>query len=381
MNVNGTTQSAMRFTDAKLWEAVGGASAILGECAFYDRLLDVLGAVVENDLQAMVRYSCHAAPDLIIPRQNRADIEVPYNAGLFEFDPFHRYWQGHAKPGVKSLRLLADASIWQSTYAIEFLRAARVSDELAIFLPSLGGTSTTLILDRAKGKFSATELAQAEAIFPLLEGLHNAHIRATINRGRVAGLPEKPLRIVDRSGKELAANLAWKALFESERSPKHIEVSTTGPTQLVLPNGRLLTRHSLATDFGLAPGGFVDVVEVAEPHTSSASTANWLTPLTQREREIVMLTLEGHPIAGIAKRLGVGRGTVKNHRMRLYQKLDITTERELFLVHMRHLRDREGTSITLPRTTKRDFAALGGREPPFPATLGRVPFKHLAGPA
>ena len=48
-----------------------------------------------------------------------------------------------------------------------------------------------------------------------------------------------------------------------------------------------------------------------------------------------MLTLEGHPIAGIAKRLGVSRGTIKNHRLRLYQKLDITTERELFLTHMR----------------------------------------------
>ena len=51
-----------------------------------------------------------------------------------------------------------------------------------------------------------------------------------------------------------------------------------------------------------------------------------------------MLTLEGHPIASIAKRLGVTSGTIKNHRLRLYQKLDITTERELFLTHMRYLR-------------------------------------------
>jgi DNA-binding CsgD family transcriptional regulator len=52
----------------------------------------------------------------------------------------------------------------------------------------------------------------------------------------------------------------------------------------------------------------------------------------------VALTLEGHPIASIASRLGLKRGTIKNHRLRLYHKLDITTERELFLNYMQHLR-------------------------------------------
>ena len=50
-----------------------------------------------------------------------------------------------------------------------------------------------------------------------------------------------------------------------------------------------------------------------------------------------MLVLEGHPSATIAKRLGIGRGTVKNHRRRLYDKLDITTERELFLRYLEWL--------------------------------------------
>ena len=30
-------------------------------------------------------------------------------------------------------------------------------------------------------------------------------------------------------------------------------------------------------------------------------------------------------------------GTVKNHRRRIYEKLDITTERELFLQYFEHL--------------------------------------------
>ena len=39
----------------------------------------------------------------------------------------------------------------------------------------------------------------------------------------------------------------------------------------------------------------------------------------------------------LVARLGIGRGTVKNHRRRLYDKLDITTERELFLRYLEWL--------------------------------------------
>ena len=53
--------------------------------------------------------------------------------------------------------------------------------------------------------------------------------------------------------------------------------------------------------------------------------------LTVREQQIVQLILRGYPTETIAQKLGIGRGTVKNHRRRLYYKLDITSERELFL--------------------------------------------------
>lgn len=53
--------------------------------------------------------------------------------------------------------------------------------------------------------------------------------------------------------------------------------------------------------------------------------------LSQRERQLVQLVLTGYPTAAIAEHLGIAVGTVKNHRRRIYEKLDITTERELFL--------------------------------------------------
>ena len=59
--------------------------------------------------------------------------------------------------------------------------------------------------------------------------------------------------------------------------------------------------------------------------------------LSARERQLVGLILSGHPTARIAARMSITVGTAKNHRRRIYEKLDITTERELFLQYFDHL--------------------------------------------
>lgn len=330
-----------RSGDTEFWDTAGAAGAAIGSTSFYDLLLEALGCLVQTDLLALVRYSSFGAPDLIIPREHRADVEEPYRAGFYTFDPFHHYWQAVAKPGVKSLRRLAPAELWKSRYALEFLRAARISDEIAVFLPPLGGASPTLILDRAAGRFTASEFARIERIFPLIAGLHQAHLNAIVSRGIPSTTADRPLRLLDRSGKELVANAAWKSLAVQSGSGL-IEALASLPMasagQAALPDGRLLIRSCLAQDFGAAPDGLCDQIEVPALSASGEVQDSWLASLTQRERQIVTLTLQGHPIASIAKRLGVSRGTIKNHRLRLYQKLDITTERELFLAHMRHSR-------------------------------------------
>jgi DNA-binding CsgD family transcriptional regulator len=327
------------------WDVIGDASATIGSETFYDRLLEVMGALVETDRLSLMRYSSFGVPDLISPHDVCARVEGPYSCGFYAFDPFYEYWRTVAQPAVKSLRQLAPAELWESRYALEFLRAARISDEIAVFLPPLGGASPTLILDRTTGRFTVAELARVQQVFPLLAGLHNAHLKAIISHGVIAHDGEKPLRLIDRSGKELAINLAWKKLAaepESGLAEGLADLARLGTTQTSLPDGRLLIRSSLGADFGAAPGGLCDQVEVPALSGPNALPHSWLAPLTQRERQIVMLTLEGHPIAGIAKRLGVRPGTIKNHRLRLYQKLDITTERELFLTHMQHLRGARG---------------------------------------
>jgi DNA-binding CsgD family transcriptional regulator len=66
--------------------------------------------------------------------------------------------------------------------------------------------------------------------------------------------------------------------------------------------------------------------------TPAAEYSGRLWPeLSPRECGLVQFVLAGHPTATIAERLGITVGTAKNHRSRIYEKLDITTEQELYL--------------------------------------------------
>jgi len=81
----------------------------------------------------------------------------------------------------------------------------------------------------------------------------------------------------------------------------------------------------------------------AAPALDFAAAVNGftVTGLTPRERDIVHLVLSGYASRTIAERLRIGLGTVRNHRKRLYAKLDITTERELFSLFLGYLADTE----------------------------------------
>lgn len=82
------------------------------------------------------------------------------------------------------------------------------------------------------------------------------------------------------------------------------------------------------------------------PLDFSAAVAEFLPDvLTRRERQIVKYILAGYPNAAIANRLGIGEGTARNHKKRLYGKLDITAERELFSMFIGFLAQRDASEL------------------------------------
>lgn len=59
--------------------------------------------------------------------------------------------------------------------------------------------------------------------------------------------------------------------------------------------------------------------------------------LTRRERQVAVLLVQGLDNDAIAGELGIGSGTVKNHRKHLYARLDLDSRAALFAFFINHL--------------------------------------------
>ena len=70
--------------------------------------------------------------------------------------------------------------------------------------------------------------------------------------------------------------------------------------------------------------------------------------LTNREREVLQLILHGHSSQSIADKLHIALRTVKLHRQNLYQKLDISSQAELFYLFIDSLSCLDGGEILDP---------------------------------
>lgn len=315
----------------------------LGSPSFYDALLDIIGSAAPHDLAALVRYSRAAPPDLILPRIEPTPAMLAYYDHHYAFDPFYGHWRSGGETGVFRLRAM-DAGIGRSAYAREFLTAMQIHDEIAVFLPPIGDASPTLILDRAKGNFRAEEVGRVRRLFPLLAALHRRHISTIVTAGVDPGNsplgPGRPLRFVDAHGLQVFATEAWAArAAEPDVAAALAKVQERGPCTVAIRGALALRRTQLPPDFGPAPGGFCDELAADVPPGAPEPPARGLPPsmaarLSDREQEVVLLTLRGHPVIEIARRMGLSRGTVKNYRLAIYRKLDITTERELFGEYM-----------------------------------------------
>ena len=78
----------------------------------------------------------------------------------------------------------------------------------------------------------------------------------------------------------------------------------------------------------------------AEPQRNPINeTLNRMTNgiLTPREIETTSLILRGHSNGSISERLAIAEGTVKIHRKNIYQKLDVSSQAELFAMFIQQM--------------------------------------------
>jgi DNA-binding CsgD family transcriptional regulator len=347
----------LRWTDPAWLELLGETARAIGSDAFPARLLRLFGGLIRHDMAMVVRYARFSAPDFLVSDGASAQMIESYRAGWYRFDPFYAYCRRRERGGVVSLRDVAPPTLVRSRYRA-FQRQANICDELGMFLPGVGRVSIALFLERSQGWFTAAEKERARRVYPAVAGLYRAHLgrvfAALGDHKTAAGQGDRALLLVDRDGTRIHAAKAWRvAERESEVKRAMAELTGRSAGHVALSDNRVLHVEPLEADFPLAPGGRIYVIErlglAPAPLSPRAVIARFGQALTPREKEIVELILEGHPSITIAKRLGIGRGTVKNHRRRLYDKLDITSERELFLLYLDWLSRFDPTSAMAPQ--------------------------------
>jgi DNA-binding CsgD family transcriptional regulator len=265
LEVLGETASDRRILDA-LVRAISGT----GSEDHVDRLIDLIGEVVPQDLVTVTRYSTTQRPEFVSHRNYSDEMVRKYLEVYYVYDPFYLYWRTYQRPGVVPLNRLADREAQRGRYIAEFLAQSVICDEVGVLLNDGPGWCLGIFLDRSSCRFSTAEISRLEARFPVFAALHDLDLRT--------------------------------------RRP-----------------GFMRTAQPAAA--GRMPAGFDD---------RELPDALW-PDLSSRERELVKFIITGHPTAGIAARMKITVGTVKNHRRRIYEKLDITTERELFLQYLDHL--------------------------------------------
>ncbi|MEX2649343.1 MAG: LuxR C-terminal-related transcriptional regulator [Alphaproteobacteria bacterium] len=337
---------APRITEpGRVFGAFGDAAKAVGTADFHRHLLGALRTLAPWDAADVVRYSGFAAPDFLhVDGLSQAVIEV-YLSGFYRFDPFYHWWRERGRGAVVTLRRLSGPSDLEGEYFTGFLPRSGMVDELGVFLPSVGRTAIALFLESATKHFGQRDIARVEAAFPLFAGLNEAHVARSLADLRQGGdgAEQRAIAIIDRDGRAVFASPAWRAAEAAHPDLRALKMDASlraGERRRTAAG--LVHAEALGARSSLAPNGILLVLEAGVPALPpldfDAAFEGFSTGrLTRRETQIARLILTGYPTDAIAKALGIGRGTVKNHRRRLYDKLDITTERELFSLFLAYL--------------------------------------------
>ena len=308
---------------------------------FYQELARLLADLLGSERLIVVRYNRYGAPEFIINTAMTDEAIEFYLADLYRVDPLYQYSRSQQTGAVVTLSSLRRGDE-DNPYYDTIRRTALIYDELAVLLPAPGQVFIGVCCDQSTRRFLDHEIEAIRHLYPLLDALHAAHLDQVLRLAVGGGsqpLWELPgvMMLLDRDKRLLYQSKDWRVMEVDHPELLQIATMLRGASGMIpLDREQSLHWQQLDEAFGVAPGGWICVVEKRAP---DALDTDWNSVvaqfrdrhgLTPRETEITAFVMLGFPNDMIAKKLGISHGSVKNHRYRLYQKLDITTERELF---------------------------------------------------
>ena len=282
-----------------------------------------------------MRYAQFAKPQFLANNSLDAEAEEIYMRELYRIDPLLRLVRTQVGDRVMT-SLAMHGEETDNLYFKNLYHSAGIYDELVVLLPAVGGVWVALCLDLNDRPFRPGEVDFIRHIYPLVENLHRLHILSCLSGHRGGYLNDSQLAVmvVDCQGLPCFRNGIWSGKVGpgDEKVIRGIS-QDSGEGVHSLNDLDVVHWETLESGNALAPGGRIFVVERRSPgYLASDSVFNQMLTdyrLTPRECEILRQGLRGLSTAAIAKRLDIGAGTVRNHKHRLYSKLDVTSEREV----------------------------------------------------
>ncbi|MEM9010887.1 MAG: LuxR C-terminal-related transcriptional regulator [Pseudomonadota bacterium] len=310
----------------------------VGRDDFYDCLSEGVARFFGCRRWLVIRYARYAKPKFLVNRSMTEEAVASYLSTYYRIDPLLRMVRRGSSEAVITFDELR-RSAQDTLFYDEMFNTARIRDELVLLLPAIGGVSIALCLDRGRRHFSPTDIARAHDIHATLDRVHRLHVNQSLwaRTGHTLDQSGAAMMILDAGGHILFRTADWMANVAPESEADVMSAARQAPqgSRRIAPEF-ILHWETLEPSNAIAPGGTCVVFEQVSPGYMYIPAEDWRArfaashDLTQRETDIVSQLLNGEPTARIADALSISAGTVRNHKHRLYFKLDITSERELF---------------------------------------------------
>jgi DNA-binding CsgD family transcriptional regulator len=320
------------------------AAQELGQQGFHQRLLELAGSIVGHDSGWIVRYDAASTPDVLFTKAIPSSIVEYYlDAEPHKGDPYFCSWRRNASARIETLADALPMAVDRDFYDRDFMRRAEFSDELALYLPSFGSACLSIFFELRDGRFGPYELRRLQALFPTLLGLHEAHLRLLFSdlASVCNSSKNNAFILLDRARAPIFSTTSWR--HAEECMPKLKRAAdckiSCGCNSCSFEDMNLQTIE--LDDFNaIAPGGYLVYLgdgPNAESQYEEQQTMEIIERLTPRERDILFLTLEGHSTGVIAQRLALAKGYIKNCRLRMYKKFNVSSERGMIALLNPHV--------------------------------------------
>ncbi len=307
----------------------------LGQNSFYERMVEFVRYIIPCDFWIVARYEGHAKPMILSENGMNAVAKTAYSDTLWQLDPLCLSVRPNEMRAV-SIGAMREKGDMNAEYAHYLDRTVGIKDELALLFPVGEKLFLAICLDRRNEEFTLDEIRLAIELQDVLVEMHRQHVARTLDAHIATVLEQLPpgrQEVLVMSSNRTVIYQSEKWMAASLQAFEDPDGGTSGQIAVskgAARNGWALNRMACDRADTILGNAHVYVLSrnglSFEDHLDRFSR---LHALTERQKQIVKLSIEGHPNASIARRLDLSVGGVKNHKLRIYDKLDITSEREL----------------------------------------------------